>query len=165
MPICTVYSTIMFAPPPGLVKLFEYLFVQSLCPFSCCLLLLSSFNFWLDGLYRNCIYDNVWLSFTREYITLIRDAFLSTKVLNRRPQILTVAVLPGIFHYFHAVIRKYRRFTYYNWKCFLLSLMVIPMTAASYLNKDLHTNNFEIKPWIRNKCQIKNVCINPCLIL
>ena len=36
-----------------------------------CLLLLSSFNFWLDGLSKNCIYDNVWLSFTRDYITVI----------------------------------------------------------------------------------------------
>ena len=65
-----------------------------------CLLLLLSFNFWLDGIYKNCIYDNVWLSFTREYITVIRDAFLCAKISNRRPQILTVPILPGIFHSF-----------------------------------------------------------------
>ena len=93
-----IYITIMFALPSGLVKLFEYLFVECLCPFSYCLLLLSSFNFWLDGLYKKCIYDNVWLSLTHEYITVIRDAFLCTKILNWRPQILTVPVLPGIFH-------------------------------------------------------------------
>ena len=34
-----------FALPSGLVKLFEYLFVQCLCPFLYCLLLFSSFNF------------------------------------------------------------------------------------------------------------------------
>ena len=28
------------------------------------------------------------------------NTFLCTKILNRRPQILTVPVLPGIFHYF-----------------------------------------------------------------
>ena len=136
----TVYITIMFALPSGLVKLF----VQCSCPFSYCLLLSSSFNFWLDGLYKNCIYDNVWLSFTREYITVIRDAFPSTKILNRRPQILTVPVLSGIFHYCPCSHSEIECFPYYNWKCFLLSLMVVLMTAASCLNKDLHTNNFEI---------------------
>ena len=63
--ICTVF-----------VCFIVYTFWQYLCPVSAWILLLLSFNLWVEYFFKTASIAMFWLSSAHEYITVIRDAFL-----------------------------------------------------------------------------------------